>query len=323
MSHLLLILMIYKKLFVGVFSFVILGSGVSFAFQPVATARYFNGPTVTNLQDTSATVSLSSSVLADLPDEEKSGIYFQYYETELMCIAIYPTPEYCLPKKTAVGKTNTTLSDLKPSTSYTVVYKRDNTIRCITTPCPGNEFESLSIQFVTLPKNTISNQLNDIVITQNLGYGSFSSQVVTLQSFLIQHGYLRGSVTGYFGNMTRKAVMQFQKDNTISSTGFVGPLTRKVIMKKVEATASEEKFEGTITAYSTGCFSDGECSVSVDGKKVVTTLGRSQEVVGTVLGIPDFGALQNKIGAYARVYAMKAGGGYTLYGNKNYYIVIE
>lgn len=295
----------------------------AFAFQPKEISQYFNGPTIQVVTSSNALVSLSQAVLKGLTDEEKSGIYFQYYETELMCIAIYPTPENCLPKKTTVGKTSITLNNLKSNTSYTVTYKRDNTIRCITTPCPGNEFESLSTSFVTLPKNTTSDQSNDILITQNLGYGSFSSQVVTLQSFLIQHGYLRGTVTGYFGNMTRKAVMQFQKDNTILQSGFVGQLTRKAIMKKVEALVSEEKFEGNVTAYSTGCFSDGECSISVDGKKVVTTLGRSQEVVGAVLGIPDFGAIENKVGSHARVYAKKVNNGYTLYGNTNYYIVIE
>lgn len=295
----------------------------AFAFLPKETARYFNGPVVSNVQDISANVTLSPSVLADITEEEKAGVYFQYYETEQMCIAIYPTPEYCLPKKTAVGKTSATLTNLKPSTSYTVVYKRDNTIRCITTPCPGNDFESLSVQFTTLPKSVTGGQSSDILITQNLGYGSFNSQVVTLQSFLIEHGYLKGSVTGYFGNMTRKAVMWFQKDNAISQTGFVGPLTRKAIMKMVGEVIDGEKFEGTITAYSTGCFADGECSITVDGKKVITTIGWSQAIVGSVSGVPDFGSVGGKIGSHAKVYAKKVTDGYTLYGSTSYYVIVQ
>lgn len=315
--------MIYKKLFIGFLSVALMGSGVSFAFLPKETARYFNGPTVSNIQDVSAAISLSPAVLTGMTDEEKAGVYFQYYETELMCIAIYPTPEYCLPKKTEVGKTSAVLTNLKPGTSYTVVYKRDNTIRCITTPCPENGFESLSVQFTTLPKSVTGGQSGDILITQNLGYGSFSSQVVTLQSFLIERGYLKGSVTGYFGKMTRKAVMSFQKDNAVSQTGFVGPLTRKVIMKKVGEVTVGEKFEGTITAYSTGCFADGECSITVDGKKVVTTIGWSQAIVGSVNGVPDFGSVGSKIGSRAEVYAKKVSDGYTLYGSANYYVSIK
>jgi hypothetical protein len=121
----------------------------TFAFQPKETAKYFNGPTISAVTSTSATVSLSEAVLADITTEEKAGVYFEYYETNKVCIAIYPTPTECLPKKTVLGQTNVVLSSLKPNTSYTVLYKRDNTIMCITTPCPGNGFESLSVVFVT------------------------------------------------------------------------------------------------------------------------------------------------------------------------------
>ena len=317
-----------KKLFtssiiVGLFAIV----GSANAFGPKETAQYFNGPTVSLITATTATVSLSDQVLTGINEEEKTGVYFEYYETNKVCIAIYPTPIECLPKKTTPGITNVVLTALKPSTSYTVVYKRDNTIRCITTPCPGNEFESLQVQFTTLPSSTpdtpgTANEQS--TITTNLGLGSRGKQVVLLQTILKQKGYMRAGVTGYYGILTMQAVRQFQRAQGIQATGFVGVLTRKALNTGGVATgAQEERFEGTITAYSTGCFADGECSITVSGKKVVTTIGRSQVVVGSVIGIPDFGSVESKVGSHAKVYAKKTVDGYTLYGSASYSIEIQ
>lgn len=303
-----------------------------FALMPKEAAKYFNGPTVTAVTDTSAHITLSQAVLADITADEMSGVYFQYYQTHQVCIMIYPTPAECLPKKTNVGKTDVTLTNLKPNTSYTVVYRRDNTIRCITTPCPSNEFESLSVEFTTKasgtttpPTGTTTPSTPQTGLTKNLGLGSRGVQVVILQNILIQQGYLRGSATGYFGLLTRLAVIQFQKAYGISPTGVVGPITRNALFNVSPSTpiASGEKFEGTITAYSTGCFADGICSITIDGKKVVTTIGRSQQVVGSVTGIPDFGSVASKVGSHAKVYAKKTDDGYTLYGSADYYIQIQ
>lgn len=290
------------------------------AFQPKETAAYFNGPTVSSVTSTSASFSLSPQVLNGISDEEKSRIYFEYIEKDLMCIAIYPTPAACLPKKTEVGKTSVTVTDLKPSTTYTVKYKADNSIRCITAPCPDNSFESLTTEFTTQGNSTVPTP-----ITNNLFIGTRGSQVTSLQNFLIAKGYMRGTPTGYFGLVTFQAVREFQKAHTIISTGFVGPLTRKAISDEINAPSSvgAEKFEGTITAYSTQCFVDGECSITVDGKKIVTTVGWSQQTVGTVTGIPDFGSIEQKIGSKAKVYAKKTTTGYTLYGSTDYYVQIQ
>ena len=87
---------------------------------------------------------------------------------------------------------------------------------------------------------------------------------------------------------------------------------------------TEEFFSGTIQSVSTSCFSDGECSVTIDGKKVVTTIGWSQAVVGSIKGtVSSIGEIEtNKIGASAKVYAKKTTDGYTLYGNSAYYIEV-
>lgn len=292
---------------------------VASAFEPKETAKYFNGPTVSSVTDTTAQVSLSGAVLGGISEDEKAGIYFEYIEKDLVCIAIYPTPAACLPQKTELGKTDVTLKNLKPNTTYTVLYKRDNTIRCITTPCPGNEFQSLSVEFTT-KKEVVTTG-----ISKNLFLGTRGEQVKSLQTILINGGYLRGTATGYFGYATLQSVKSFQRAHDIRATGFVGPQTRRALDASINISpeVGAEKFEGIITAYSTACFADGECSITVDGKKVVTTLGWTQMTVGAVTGVPDFGSVGQKIGSRAHVYAKKTDDGYTLYGSTEYYVRVE
>lgn len=307
----------FKKTLYTIGIFTLITANV--AALSLAPSAYFDIPTVSEVTSSGANLSLSPKLLASMTDEQKAGIYFEYGKTNQVCIMIYPTPEYCLPKKTEVGKTNVIISKLEPNTSYTVTYKRDNTIRCITTPCPENGFVSQSVEFVTKNKDVATGTL----ITKSLWLGSRGPEVLALQNLLIQEGYLRVEATGYFGGLTMSAVRKFQKDNSITAIGIVGPLTKKALNAKVtSATVGAEKFEGTVTAYSTSCFADGICSITVDGKTIVTTRGWSQEIVGAVRGIPDFGSIENNIGAHAKVYAQKTEDGYTLYGNSNYYIEI-
>jgi hypothetical protein len=295
-------------------------SQTAFAASP-ATTRYSTAPAITEISTTSAQVSVPTFVLSNMT--EKARTYFQYIQKDLVCIAIYPTPAACLPKKTQVGQTNVKLTDLKPNTTYTVVYKRDNSIYCITTPCPTNEFESASSEFTTKASSSPSAS-STVRITKNLFIGSRGAQVTALQQLLIEQGYMKGSATGYFGGLTLQAVRHYQKDHRITGTGFVGALTRKALLATTtpSSTDSAETFEGTITAYSTNCFADGECSITVDGKKVVTTIGWSQQTVGTVTGIPDFGSVSTKVGSHAKVYAKKTADGYTLYGSSSYYVQV-
>ncbi|MCL9972049.1 MAG: serine protease [Candidatus Pacebacteria bacterium] len=66
-------------------------------------------------------------------------------------------------------------------------------------------------------------------IDSNLQFGSKGAQVVELQKFLIEKGYLNGQATGNYFGLTRQAVIAFQRASGISQTGFVGPLTRAKI----------------------------------------------------------------------------------------------
>lgn len=159
--------------------------------------------------------------------------------------------------------------------------------------------------------------------TRTLRFRSRGADVSALQDILRMRGYFSRQSTGYFGITTLKAVKSFQRDMNISPTGFVGPKTREALISM--ANTKEETFEGIIQSVSTACFADGECSVTIDGKKVITTIGWSQDVVGSIKGtVSSIGDIETqKIGARAHVYAKKINDGYTLYGNQSYYIEVK
>lgn len=82
-----------------------------------------------------------------------------------------------------------------------------------------------------------------------------------------------------------------------------------------------ETFTGKLEVVNTGCFSDGECFVIIEGKHITAIQGRRQEVVGTVQGVEGFGDLEKHIGESVEVYAKdNADGTYTLYGSEGFYI---
>ncbi|HVY35740.1 MAG TPA: peptidoglycan-binding domain-containing protein [Candidatus Paceibacterota bacterium] len=64
-----------------------------------------------------------------------------------------------------------------------------------------------------------------------LRVGSRSANVTALQQFLATEPYIypQGIVSGYFGPLTKNAVMQFQLQYGLSPDGVVGPVTRSMI----------------------------------------------------------------------------------------------
>ena len=76
-------------------------------------------------------------------------------------------------------------------------------------------------------------------ILRNLSQGSSGDDVKALQELLLKEGaYPEGLITGYFGNLTKQAVIRFQEkyapeiltpNNLVKGSGFVGSSTRKKI----------------------------------------------------------------------------------------------
>lgn len=82
-------------------------------------------------------------------------------------------------------------------------------------------------------------------------------------------------------------------------------------------------FTGILNEVNTGCFSDGECYVVVDGKHVTVLMGWSQNTVGTIIGAPSIGDLEAMIGKKVEVYAQEnPDKTYTLYGSAGFYVKV-
>src|SRR3989344_2000570 len=68
-------------------------------------------------------------------------------------------------------------------------------------------------------------------ISSTMRVGSRGADVTSLQTFLAMDSgiYPQGLVTGYFGSLTRAAVIQFQIRYSLGADGIVGPITRQRI----------------------------------------------------------------------------------------------
>ncbi|MCX6712867.1 MAG: peptidoglycan-binding domain-containing protein, partial [Candidatus Vogelbacteria bacterium] len=74
-----------------------------------------------------------------------------------------------------------------------------------------------------------STSVGGTAFTQNLTVGSRGAEVSALQEVLNTEVDAGLPITGYFGGLTKAAVIKFQKANGISGTGYVGPLTRAAL----------------------------------------------------------------------------------------------
>ena len=73
-----------------------------------------------------------------------------------------------------------------------------------------------------------------VYLSRDLSYGDRSTDVTTLQRFLVTRNYPGGGswmITGYYGLATQTAVRNFQAESGIAQTGTVGIQTRLAIQK--------------------------------------------------------------------------------------------
>ncbi|KKP33038.1 MAG: hypothetical protein A2312_01255 [Candidatus Staskawiczbacteria bacterium RIFOXYB2_FULL_32_9] len=108
-----------------------------------------------------------------------------------------------------------------------------------------------------------SQAYNFNLLTAQLDYGQTSVNVTNLQTFLASSPsiYPQGLVTGYFGPLTKSAVMNFQNAYGISQVGRVGPQTlekiNSLIMSGVALTGgtTNSTIAPTIYSISVGTYS--------------------------------------------------------------------
>ena len=81
-----------------------------------------------------------------------------------------------------------------------------------------------------------------------LKYGSIGTGVKWVQDLLKQNGYTI-QIDGEFGNITKNAVMHFQKSNNLSTDGIVGTLTRNALKKSVNYSNATSTTTQTLNKY--------------------------------------------------------------------------
>lgn len=91
---------------------------------------------------------------------------------------------------------------------------------------------------------------SSFTFTKNLTVGFFGEDVVALQTFLEQRGFLimpYGIAKGYFGGLTRSALVKYQRSEGITpAVGYFGPLTRTRINSVSSSTSSLDIIKPTI-----------------------------------------------------------------------------
>jgi peptidoglycan hydrolase-like protein with peptidoglycan-binding domain len=86
--------------------------------------------------------------------------------------------------------------------------------------------KGLLISFSVISLTSSVSAMTCTTLTKSLAKGSENSEVLKLQQFLFDKGYLTATPNGYFGGMTMSAVKKFQAANGLSQVGSVGPGTR-------------------------------------------------------------------------------------------------
>lgn len=95
------------------------------------------------------------------------------------------------------------------------------------TVCQTGTSSCLPISFTVMPAAAVPTGTGGgFLYDTDFGLGTTGQDVMELQTRLKDEGYFTVAPTGYFGSITRAAVMSYQSAHGIPSTGFVGPLTR-------------------------------------------------------------------------------------------------
>lgn len=91
----------------------------------------------------------------------------------------------------------------------------------------GHNFGKLSLLAVIASFGFSTQAFAFVQLTQQLDFGEKNADVTSLQEFLAASPdiYPQGLVTGYFGSLTRAAVIRFQAQYGLAQAGRVGPLT--------------------------------------------------------------------------------------------------
>lgn len=106
-------------------------------------------------------------------------------------------------------------------------------------------------------------------ITSSLSMGSSGNQVKELQQALSKLGFFNGSITGYFWNLTKAAVIKFQLANKINpALGYFGSITRAKLNQLLQNSGLANTPPQAAISACSGKTTGDTCSFSDNGNTV-------------------------------------------------------
>jgi murein L,D-transpeptidase YcbB/YkuD len=100
--------------------------------------------------------------------------------------------------------------------------------------------EKLQAQLALQKGNTTATDDSSLTVTSVLDTGSRGNSVLVLQNILLKLGYLKETPTGFFGPVTREALVKFQTANGLEPVGYTGPKTRELLNQQYKATFAKQ-----------------------------------------------------------------------------------
>jgi hypothetical protein len=121
--------------------------------------------------------------------------------------------------------------------------------------------------------------------TEQLLLGATSTQVTELQQLLTSEGDYSGPVTGYYGSLTKTAVIKFQAAHKIPQLGIVGPSTRtalNAILSSGTATGVTTTSSTVSTAATTSSTSSVITQIRAQIQSLQTELTQLESELATI-----------------------------------------
>lgn len=104
--------------------------------------------------------------------------------------------------------------------------------QCVAVPTATSSPNSSPTPTVAAAPTPSLSAQTSFAVNANLQLGSSGANVISLQKFLETKGFLTlpsGTTEGYFGSLTKQALIAYQASVNLPATGYCGPMTRTLI----------------------------------------------------------------------------------------------